>query len=64
MTENLSNLLAPTRLWRRQEVLTTPCVPRRAGVYAWYFRAIPPSVPTEGCVVRDGLTLLYGGIAP
>lgn len=61
---NLSDLVAPPRLWCRQELLTTSSVPRRPGVYAWYFRDDPPSVPTEGCVVRDGLTLLYGGIAP
>jgi len=61
---NLSSLVAPPRFWCRQEVLTTSCVPRRPGVYAWYFREVPPSVPTDGCVVRDGLTLLYGGIAP
>ena len=51
------------RMWSRQEVLTTPCVPRRPGVYA-YFRDVPPSVPIDGCVVGEGLTLLYGGVAP
>jgi hypothetical protein len=57
-------LTDPPRLWSRQEVLTTECVPRTPGLYAWYFRDVPPSVPTEGCVVRYGATLLYAGIAP
>ena len=38
--------------------------PRAPGVYAWFFRATPPGVPCEGCVTRDGLTLLYVGISP
>lgn len=38
--------------------------PRSAGVYAWYFREVPPSIPTAGCVVRHESTLLYAGIAP
>jgi len=33
-------------------------------VYAWYFREVPPAVPTEGCIVRNEFTLLYAGIAP
>jgi len=57
-------LLKPIRLWTRDEVLQTACVPKSAGVYAWYFREPPSQVPTDGCIVRDGLTLLYIGIAP
>lgn len=38
--------------------------PTANGVYAWFFREIPPDVPTNGCVLRNGLTLLYVGIAP
>lgn len=60
-----SALLQPTRLWSRAEVLARPSpVPRRAGVYAWYFDAIPPGVPVNGCVQHDGHTLLYIGISP
>jgi hypothetical protein len=33
-------------------------------VYAWYFRDIPPLVPSVGCVVKGQSTLLYAGIAP
>ena len=58
-------LLDPKRLWSRAEVLASPSpVPRCAGVYAWFFRQIPPRVPTEDCIVFDGLTLLYVGISP
>jgi hypothetical protein len=38
--------------------------PAAPGVYAWFFRDIPPGVPTEGCIVHQGLTLLYVGISP
>ncbi|MAE10304.1 MAG: hypothetical protein CL876_00015 [Dehalococcoidales bacterium] len=49
----------------RDEVLIRPCpIPAGSGVYGWYFREIPPQVPTEGCVQEDELTLLYVGIAP
>jgi hypothetical protein len=38
--------------------------PNRPGVYAWFFDTAPPGVPTEGCLTRDGRTLLYVGISP
>jgi hypothetical protein len=57
-------LLNPHRVWSRTEVLDDDCVPRSPGVYAWYFRDIPPRVPTGRCIVHNGLTLLYVGIAP
>ena len=58
-------LLYPSKLWSSPEVLAKPCpVPIAAGIYAWYFRAIPPDVPTDDCHRHDGLTLLYAGIAP
>jgi hypothetical protein len=57
-------LVSPVKLWSRDEVLAGDCVPRAPGVYAWWFRDIPLGVPTNGCVQRDGSTLLYIGIAP
>jgi hypothetical protein len=57
-------LIKPVRLWSRSEILSGPEPPAAPGVYAWYFRQIPPGVPTEGCIVHDGLTLLYVGISP
>ncbi|SDX45486.1 GIY-YIG nuclease family protein [Thiocapsa roseopersicina] len=57
--------LAPARFWSRTEVLASPSpVPREPGVYAWYFRDIPPGVPTADCHRCRNLTLLYIGIAP
>jgi GIY-YIG catalytic domain len=53
------------RLYSRAEIVAEPCpVPGSSGVYAWFFREIPPQVPTAGCVQRQGLTLLYVGISP
>ena len=58
-------LLKPERLWSRREVLSTPSpVPRQPGVYAWYFREIPPYVPLIHCHSYDSHTLLYVGISP
>ena len=58
-------LLNPARLWTRSEVLVRDCpVPREPGVYAWYFREIPPGVPTTDCRQALGATLLYVGISP
>lgn len=39
----LNQLLHPSKLWSRVEVLQRPSpVPREAGVHGWYFREIPP----------------------
>ena len=52
-------------LYSRTAVLSKPCpVPEERGLYAWYFKAIPPNVPTDECATKDGLTLLYVGISP
>jgi len=58
-------VLLPDSLLSRDEVLAQPCPIRKApGVYAWYFRQIPPGVPTDGCTECQGRTLLYIGISP
>lgn len=52
-------------LYSGEEVLAKPSpVPSEAGLYAWYFRELPGGVPTDNCLIRDGLTLLYVGISP
>jgi hypothetical protein len=62
---NRDDFFQRNRLWSRPEIVAEPCpVPRSPGVYAWFFREIPPKVPTAGCVQREGLTLLYVGISP
>jgi SAM-dependent methyltransferase len=58
-------LLHPKRLWSRQEILSRPSpVPKAAGVYAWYFRNLPPHIPTTGSTNSAGFCLLYVGISP
>lgn len=58
-------ILQPRRLWRRSEILIRDCpVPAQSGLYGWYFREIPPLVPTDGCRTAAGATLLYVGISP
>lgn len=58
-------LLGPSRLWTRAEVLERPTpVPAAPGVYARYFDAVPRGVPVESCHVVDDAVLLYVGISP
>lgn len=58
-------LLVPSRLCAPSEIAQhSSVVPKMPGVYAWYFRQIPPLVPAEGCHTLRQLTLLYVGIAP
>ncbi len=59
------SLTQPSRLYSRSGILARPSpVPREPGLYAWYFRDVPPLVPIDGCIQVDGLTLLYVGICP
>ena len=47
-------------LYSRDEVLSNPCpVTKANGVYAFFFKEVPPGVPVDGCFTHDGLTLLY-----
>lgn len=49
----------------RVQVLGRPSpVPAEPGVYAWYFRDLPPSIDASGCHQAEELTLLYVGISP
>jgi hypothetical protein len=65
VVDELAALTQPSRVWRRVEVLARPCpVPRQAGVYAWYFRELPPEVSPGRCHHHHGATLLYVGISP
>jgi hypothetical protein len=38
--------------------------PRRPGAYAWFSATVPEFIPKEELTIRDGLALLYTGIAP
>jgi hypothetical protein len=39
-------------------------VPKGPGLYGWFFQQTPPGVPLQNCLFRDGMPLLYIGIAP
>ena len=55
----------PTKVWSRSEVLTKPNpIPMTNGVYSWFFKTIPPQVPSVGCTDFKNLCLLYAGISP
>jgi hypothetical protein len=60
-----STLIETPLLHSRADAMATPSsTPNSRGVYAWFFQDVPPDVPTHGCLVSDGLTLLYIGICP
>ena len=60
-----SALLKPDKHWGRTDILTTKdLVPKKPGIYAWYFKQIPPGVPIDDCITLNCLTLLYVGISP
>ena len=58
-------LTNPPILYSRPEISSSPCpVPEERGLYAWFFKEIPPNVSVNDCVIKDGMTLLYVGISP
>ena len=65
MRDCMDSLTNPDRLYTRAEVVSrTNPVPSVSGVYAWFFREPPGICPTNGCVTKNELTLLYVGISP
>ena len=58
--------LTSRQLFSRSEVLSAPSpVPAEPGLYAWFFRNVPDDVLHQGgCLLVNGLTLLYLGISP
>ncbi len=60
-----NSLIFPARVWSRNEVLSKPCpINKSPGIYAWFFKEIPPYIRTDGCVKLENLYLLYIGISP
>jgi hypothetical protein len=62
---SVSTLVHPEKQFSRVEVLQKDCpVPSSMGVYAWFFKEIPPGVPLDGCIQFNDKHLLYVGISP
>ncbi len=62
--EIIARLLQPERLYTAAETAVRDGTPRQAGLYPWYFAAIPTGVDANQCHRHDGWTLLYCGISP
>jgi len=60
----LRAITQPTRLYIPSQVLGSIPSDVKKGVYAWWFRNIPPDVPVDGTVVADDRHLLYIGTGP
>ena len=53
------------QMFSHEQVFSEPCpVPAEPGVFGWWSRTVPDIIDTSKCQKRDGLTLLYVGIAP
>lgn len=53
------------RQFTHSEVFSEPCpVPAEPGVFGWWAKTVPAAIDVSRCQQRDGLTLLYIGIAP
>src|SRR5262249_31585844 len=58
-------LMKPSRLWTKAEVLLKPSsVPKAPGVYAWFFRDLDAFIPSANCYAVGEFRLLYVGISP
>ena len=65
MSQELEKLIHPERVYSRIDVLGKQSpVPKKSGVYAWFFSEDLSMVPALDCVKINGLNLLYVGIAP
>ena len=65
LSQQLQSLINGVELYSRREILcTTSLPPSVPGVYAWFFKDIPGTVPADDCVTKGPLTLLYVGISP
>ena len=65
LSQQLQSLINGVELYSRRGILcTTSLPPSVPGVYAWFFKDIPGTVPADDCVTKGPLTLLYVGISP
>lgn len=59
------NELIASRIWTNSEMWSSSNTPPpEPGVYGWWFRDLPASVPVDASMERDGMRLLYIGISP
>jgi hypothetical protein len=59
----LGGLTSPECLFRPTQVLAS--FPSEAkGIYGWWFKTVPPPVPSEGLCKFKGMSLLYLGVGP
>jgi len=65
MSGDLERLTHPKKVYSRSEVFAQDgSVLKVPGAYSWFFKEIPPDVPTTYCIKHDELLLLYIGISP
>jgi hypothetical protein len=65
LSRDAQALLSPVRLFGWSELVGEKALlPRRPGVYAWYFVEVPHDVPHTSCARCGDAMLLYVGIAP
>ena len=65
MTNKFDQLLNPSKVWSRAEILAKPSpAPEESGLYVWYFADVPDLVPTGDCIQFGDRFLLYCGICP
>lgn len=65
MERIVHSLANPKKLYSRVDIQQEDCpVPNCPGIYAWYFKEIPPGVPLKGCIEFQDKHLLYVGISP
>jgi len=65
MINAIQRLIHPKKLYSSHNILIrNGPVPESPGIYAWYFKEIPPNVPIDDCIESQGKYLLYVGISP
>ncbi|MFX0135340.1 MAG: GIY-YIG nuclease family protein [Candidatus Hodarchaeota archaeon] len=65
MIQYFERLTHPKCVFSRNDIITKiDLIPKKAGIYAWFFKKIPPRVPTVNCIRYGEKTLLYIGISP
>lgn len=65
LPEDLNELVTYARMWSKLDIWDKAKLPPpKSGAYCWWFKELPPLVPTESCLTRHGFTLLYLGFSP